>query len=39
MGLEFSKLYGAMTALQMPQIHGMSTFTTRSPTVGGEIKR
>ena len=36
MGLEFSKLYGAMTALQMPQIHGMSTFNVRLSPVGGE---
>lgn len=38
-GLEFSKLYGAMTALQKRQIHGVWTFTVRSPPVGGEIRR
>jgi len=39
LGLEFSKLYGAMTALQMLQIHGVWTFTVRSPPVCGEIRR
>ena len=36
MKLEFSKLYGAITALQMPQIHEMWTFTVRLSPVGGE---
>jgi hypothetical protein len=36
MRLEFSKLYGKMTALQMAQIPGMWTFTFQFPAVGGE---
>ncbi len=36
MGLEFSKLYGTMTAMQMAQNHGMWTFIVRFQRLVGK---